>query len=154
MVQLLQYNCYVRFKEGAPTNRHSKDRETLFPIYIGMSVFAKTRRKKLIEMFHANGLSISYNRVLQISAELGDAVVSKYIREGVVCPSELRRGLFTTSAMDNIDHNPSSSERSSGILFFHAFTGCDTVSAFRGKGKRSAWQTWDVCSEASDVFRG
>ena len=43
-------------------------------------------------------------------------------------------------------------ERSSGILFFHAFTGCDIVSAFRGKGKRSAWQTWDVCSEASDVI--
>ena len=43
-------------------------------------------------------------------------------------------------------------ERSRGILFFHAFTGCDIVSAFRGKGKRSAWQTWDVCPEASDVF--
>ena len=43
-------------------------------------------------------------------------------------------------------------ERSSGILFFHAFTGCDTVSAFRGKGKKLAWQTWDVCPEASDVF--
>ena len=44
-------------------------------------------------------------------------------------------------------------ERSSGILFFfHAFTGCDTVSAFRGKGKKSAWQTWDVCPESSDVF--
>ena len=43
-------------------------------------------------------------------------------------------------------------EKSSGILFFHAFTGCDTVSAFRGKGKKSAWQTWDVCPEVSDVF--
>ena len=43
-------------------------------------------------------------------------------------------------------------ERSSGILFFHAFTGCDTVSAFRVKDKKSAWQTWDVCPEASDVF--
>jgi len=26
------------------------------------------------------------------------------------------------------------------------------VSAFRGKGKKSAWQIWDVCPEASDVF--
>ena len=39
-----------------------------------------------------------------------------------------------------------------GILFFHAFTGCDAVSAFRGKGKKSAWQTWDVCPEVSGVF--
>ena len=42
-------------------------------------------------------------------------------------------------------------ERSSGILFFRAFTGCGIVSAFRGKGKTSAWQTWDVCPEASHV---
>lgn len=41
-------------------------------------------------------------------------------------------------------------EKSKGILFFHAFTGCDVVSGFRSKGKK--WQTWDVCVEASDVF--
>jgi hypothetical protein len=44
-------------------------------------------------------------------------------------------------------------EKSKGLLFFHAFTGCDVVSAFRGKGKRSAWQTWNVCPEASTVYR-
>ena len=43
-------------------------------------------------------------------------------------------------------------EKTKGILFFHAFTGCDTVSAFRGKGKKSAWQTWDVFPEVSEVF--
>ena len=43
-------------------------------------------------------------------------------------------------------------EKSKGMLFLHAFTGCDVVSAFRSKGKKSAWQTWDVCGEASGVF--
>jgi len=38
------------------------------------------------------------------------------------------------------------------ILFFHAFPGCDVVSAFRGKGKKSAWLTWDAYTEVSDVF--
>lgn len=28
------------------------------------------------------------------------------------------------------------------LPFFHAFTGCDTVSAFFGKGKVMAWKTW------------
>lgn len=32
-------------------------------------------------------------------------------------------------------------DKSDGLLFFHAFTGCDDVSAFRGKGKKTAWQT-------------
>ncbi|CAB3979532.1 Hypothetical predicted protein [Paramuricea clavata] len=34
--------------------------------------------------------------------------VSRYEREEVVCPSQLRKGLFTTSAVDNIDNNTSS----------------------------------------------
>ena len=44
-------------------------------------------------------------------------------------------------------------EKSKGMLFFHAFTGCDIVSAFRGKGKKSAWQTWNVCNEITENFR-
>ena len=43
-------------------------------------------------------------------------------------------------------------EKGRGITLLHAFTGCDVVSAFRGKGKQSAWQTQDVGAEASDVF--
>eukprot|EP00795_Rhopilema_esculentum_P009830 gene9829-18403_t len=42
--------------------------------------------------------------------------------------------------------------RASGMPFFHASTCCDVVSAFRGKGKRSAWQTWEVSEDASAVF--
>ena len=36
--------------------------------------------------------------------------------------------------------------------FFHAFTCCDIVSAFRNKGKKTAWHTWDIFPEASPVF--
>ena len=59
-----------------------------------------------MEMLHEHGIGISYDRVLEISAQLGEATVSKYVDDGVVCPPVLRKGLFTTSAMDNIDHNP------------------------------------------------
>ena len=108
IAQLLQYNCYAKYKEGAATHRHSTNRETPFPISLGMSVYAKTRKRMLVEMLHEHGISISYDRVLEVSAQLGDAAVSKYMKDGVVCPQVLRRGLFTTSAMDNIDHNPTS----------------------------------------------
>ena len=43
-------------------------------------------------------------------------------------------------------------EKVEGILFFHAFTCCDTVSAFHNKGKKTAWQIWDTYPEASPVF--
>ena len=42
--------------------------------------------------------------------------------------------------------------KASGLCFFHAFSGCDTVSSFHGKGKRSAWQTWNVFEKISPVF--
>ena len=43
-------------------------------------------------------------------------------------------------------------EKTHGILFFHAFSGCDIVSSFHGKSKKSAWKTWDVCDEVSSTF--
>ena len=57
-------------------------------------------------MLHENGISISYDRVLEVSALLGESVVNPYVVDGAVYPPILRKGLFTTSAMDNIDHNP------------------------------------------------
>ena len=41
----------------------------------------------------------------------------------------------------------------SGLLFFHAFSGCDTVSAFRNKGKKSLYNTWrNIDTEVGSVF--
>ena len=44
MAQLLQYNCYARYRKGVAPQRHSKDRETSFPIreygstlYVGLA---------------------------------------------------------------------------------------------------------------------
>jgi uncharacterized ParB-like nuclease family protein len=41
--------------------------------------------------------------------------------------------------------------RSKALPFFHAFTGCDTVSAFVGKGKKTAWQAWAFDLGPSDL---
>ncbi|CAM1320017.1 Uncharacterised protein at_DN1212 [Pycnogonum litorale] len=43
-------------------------------------------------------------------------------------------------------------EKARGIPYFHAFTGCDVVSAFRGKAKKSAWQTCNVFDDVSETF--
>ena len=34
----------------------------------------------------------------------------------------------------------------------HALAGCDTVSSFSGKGKKSAWQAWQVCPQVTESF--
>ena len=38
------------------------------------------------------------------------------------------------------------------ISIFDAFTGCDVLSAFHGKGKRATFQTWNMDPEAAEVF--
>ncbi|KAK3737069.1 hypothetical protein QZH41_013876, partial [Actinostola sp. cb2023] len=53
-------------------------------------------------------MCISYDRVLSISTDIANSVINRYESEEVVCPSKLHKGLFTTAAVDNIDHNPSS----------------------------------------------
>ena len=35
---------------------------------------------------------------------------------------------------------------------FHALTGCDTVSIFSGRGKKTAWNTWEVFPEVTEAF--
>ena len=72
MAQLLQFNCYSYHGEGSTIHRHCKDRETPFAVYVGLKVYAKTRKRELIDKLHENGLSISYDRVLEISSKLGE----------------------------------------------------------------------------------
>lgn len=41
---------------------------------------------------------------------------------------------------------------SDALLAFHSFTGCDTTSAFCGRGKKTAWDTWLVYPEVTEAF--
>ena len=109
IAQLLQFNIRARCRdEEVKRERRSKCRETPLPIYIGISVHAKTRSRDLVEALHNFGISISYDRVLAISTDLGNEVCRRYKDESAVYHSNLRLHLFTTAAVDNIDHNPTS----------------------------------------------
>ena len=90
IAQLLYFNNHKkRTKNTSEHSRHSSDREPPFAIYVGFLLYAKTRKRQLIDALFQHGICISYDRVLEISTQL------------------LQKGLFTTSAVDNIDHNPS-----------------------------------------------
>ena len=43
-------------------------------------------------------------------------------------------------------------QKSLPLPVFHAFTGCDTVSFFAGKSKKSAWDTWGVFPDVTNAF--
>lgn len=133
--QLLMHNSCVRQRQttiSTPTIKHNHERETPLPIYLGVMIHTKTRKKHLVDALFDLGLCVSYDRVLEICTELGNKVCHHYEEEKAVCPPQLKTGLFTTAAVDNIDHNPSSisahdSFHGTGIsLFQHpdeSFTG-------------------------------
>ena len=109
--QLLIFNAVKRHREpqsDATTTRHDPNREPPLPVYLGLLVHAETRKKLLVDKLYRLGVSISYDRVMQISADLGNSVCAQFEADGVVCPSKLKKSLFTTGSVDNIDHNPSS----------------------------------------------
>ena len=54
------------------------------------------------------GLSISYDRVLEVENELATAVCQDFEKKGDVVTAQLRKGLFTIGALDNVDNNTSS----------------------------------------------
>ena len=43
-------------------------------------------------------------------------------------------------------------EKCIALPVFHAFTGCDTVSSFASRGKKTAWETWKAYEDVTGVF--
>ena len=43
-------------------------------------------------------------------------------------------------------------DRCRALPVFHAFTGCDTVSSFGGRGKKTAWDTWMTFGDVTRAF--
>ncbi|KAG1681694.1 hypothetical protein GQR58_011690 [Nymphon striatum] len=103
--QLIHFNA----KNKAPVakkSRHSKKREPPLPLYVGLNVYTLTRSKNLVTSLCMLGISVSFDPIIELENLLSDAVCKRFGEEGLVCPSQLRKGLFTVGALDNIDYNP------------------------------------------------
>ena len=109
--QLLMLNYHEKAPKGNIV-RQKRDREPPLPVYVGLSVYGKDRDKSRIEELHDLGASISYNRVNEITSQLCRKVTVEATRRNVLCPPNLKHGIFPTAAIDNIDHNPSSTTSS------------------------------------------
>lgn len=119
--------CDSKNANSSMKSRHSLNYEPPLPLYIGLNIHTQTRCKKLIMEMYELGLSISYDRVLQLENQLANAVCDDIDKKGIVCPTQLRKGLFTVGALDNLDHNPSSttakdSFHGTGISLFQSPT--------------------------------
>lgn len=76
--QLVRHNLIIRRRVGSSSQYHSVEREPPLPIYLGLLIHARTRKRGLVDKLCELGLSISYNSGLSISNELGNSVCSRY----------------------------------------------------------------------------
>ena len=107
--KLIIFNATKRRRDSGTTGAssyHSRDREAHCP-FIFMT-HAETRKRARVDKLYKLGLSISYDRVLELSTDMGNSVCARFESEGFVCQTKLLKGVFTTAAVDNIDHSPSS----------------------------------------------
>lgn len=95
------------------TTRHV--REPPLPLYIGLNIHTATRSKALITTLYQLGLSVSYDRVIEVEDELATSAGERYKEDGHVVPASLRFGIFSVAGLDNLDHNPSSTTSTSSF---------------------------------------
>ena len=109
--QLIVQNSIKRIRKNLKTTNeihHSRARESPLEVYLGMLMHATTRKKCLIEKLHNLGISISYKLVMKLATTLGNNLLTHYNTVKIVCSPTLKSNVFTTAALDNKDHNPSS----------------------------------------------
>lgn len=109
IAQLILFNSKKKSSNVHVKNTRScLNREPPLPLYVGLSIHTQTRSKKIVNKLSQLGLSVSYNRVESLTNGIATALCSKFRSEGIVCPLNMKSGVFTVGALDNIDHNPSS----------------------------------------------
>ena len=70
-------------------------------------VHARTIKRKLVDRLAEEGVSISYDCVMNLRRSISSSVCMEYQANDLVCPVDLEKNVFTTAAIDNLDHNPS-----------------------------------------------
>ena len=58
---------------------------------------------------------MSYDRLMEIKDWLATAVSKRFKEDGCVSLACLKKGLFSVEALDNLDHNPSSTTATSSF---------------------------------------
>ena len=66
-------------------------------------MFSATRSSEIIDIFHAHGLCVSYDRTLRITQGLGKAFLQLFHDNDAVIPGLLWAGLFMAGAKDSND---------------------------------------------------
>ena len=108
LAQAMMFNFHFNRdgKRRPLKKRHDQSKETPFPLYVAIKIYSHNRSKTMINWLHfCASISISYNRLLNITQDLANRILHQNKRDGVFIPCNLKKNIFTIIAKDNIDYN-------------------------------------------------
>jgi len=70
---------------------------------MGIKLHGDGIQKKQINNANAFGISVSYNRVMEVKHFMARAVVNQFVSDGIVLPTNTLRKIFITFDVDNLD---------------------------------------------------
>ena len=102
-------NTIKRIQDSeAVQKRYSAAQETPLTDFIAILLYQNTRSRTLIDTLFDLALCTSYSKIIYLSEDIATAMKNHFQKEGIVCPKSLKKDSSTMGAIDNIDHNPSS----------------------------------------------
>ena len=130
--QQIAFNTVDKRKSCGKFVRHSKNRTTPFPLYVGIKLYLSST-KIMIDVLASRGVSVSYSVVKGLSIDIANSVINHWNEKGIVVPPQAKKGLFTIIGFDNIDSNAKSSLSKSvstlhgTIIVLHQFSNSISV---------------------------
>lgn len=94
--------------ERQTNNRKSETlrlaREMPQQLAVGLAVHQATRSKQLVNMLHGFGMSLEYNRLMRVEAQIEASVLQQIVETGgVYIPPNIVKGRYIYFAVDNVD---------------------------------------------------
>ena len=75
--------------------RHDQSKETPFPLYVAIKIYSHSSSKTMINWLHfCAGILIAYNRLLDLTRNLGNRILQQYECNGVFIPCNFKKKHF------------------------------------------------------------
>ena len=87
---MLKFNTIKKRKKDSTLSRHSKSNEPPLPVYIGMLIHNKTRKRNLVDNLADLGLCIHYDRLQEIQNYITTQLCEEYRIIGSVRPKQFQ----------------------------------------------------------------
>lgn len=86
--QLLMYNSIKNARNVTKKRthvRHQKKREMPLPLYLGLKMYAQTRKRDIVDILFHVGICVSCDRVTEVLNDLANGVCTQYKMQQVIC---------------------------------------------------------------------